>query len=80
LNLALASSEILETFGLVARDTLKLDNSSARTHQTLWGFRHSAFPCDLRTDIGELLVTESGLGQVFVAHVALQLWWERNAA
>jgi hypothetical protein len=80
LNLALASSELLETFGLVACGTLKLDNSSTRARQTLRGSRHSAFPCDLRTDIGELLVTELGLGYVFVAHAALQLWWERNAA
>ena len=74
LNLALASSELLETFRLVARGTLKLDDLSARARQTLGVFRHSAFLCDLRTDIGELLVTEGGLGPVFVAHVALQLW------
>jgi|SRR5690349_23623539 hypothetical protein len=79
LDLALASSELLETFGFVARGTLKLDNSSARARQTLRGLRHSTLPCDLRTDIVELLITEADLGPVLVAHVALQLCWKRNA-
>ena len=80
LDLALASGELLETFGLVACGTLKLDNSSARARQTLRSSRHPTFPCNLRADIGELFVTEAALGPVFVAHVALQLWGERDAA
>ena len=62
LDLALAFGEVLKTFGFVAYDTLKLDKSSARACQTLWGLCHSTFLFDLRTDIVQLLVAEPDLG------------------
>lgn len=34
---------------------------------------------DLPTNVGLLLFAEVGCVVVFLAHVALELWWQRNA-